>query len=262
MEVIGGAWQTDLALHELSGATVEHRPTYAVSRPGPGGATQGLLLLRRTPMARDVPLVVKLLRTTFPEAPVVRLGIDDPDGTASDLRAFVDHGFEVTAASVLTAATVTATAQLPVGTTTEVRAIEDNADWAARQVLRMAAHGETEPVARERVAAERDLAHTGKAAWYGAYQGERLLAGCGVVVPAAGIARLQDVDTRPGARHEGLTPMLVEAAGRHALDRLGATSLMVVADPGHPSIGRYEGLGFRASGTQLRAWAPTERLRG
>lgn len=261
MEVIGGAWQTDLALHELAGATVEHRPTYAVSRPGPDGATQGLLLLRRSPLGRDVPLVIKLLRTTFPEASVVRLGIDDSDGTAADLKTFVEHGFEVRAASVLTGTTVTVTARLPVGAMAEVRAIEDNADWAARQTLRMAAHGETAPVARERVAAERDLAHTGRAAWYGAFGGGRLLAGCGVVVPAAGIARLQAVETHPDARHQGLAPMLVAAASEHALEHLGATSLMVVADPGHPSIAQFEALGLRVTGTQLRAWAPSERLR-
>lgn len=262
MEVIGGAWRTDLALHELSGATVEQRPTYAVSRPGPAGATQGLLLLRRTPLARDVPLVVNLLRRTFTDASVVRLGIDDPDGTAADLKVFVDHGFEAVAACVLTAPAVTVVARLPVLASVEVRQIETHADWSARQTLRMAAHGETAPVARERVAAERDLAHTGKAAWYGAFAGERLRAGCGVVVPSAGIARLQDVDTHPDARHEGLAPMLIEAAGTHALADLGARTLMVVADPGHPSIARFEQVGFRVTGTQLRAWAAAERLRG
>ncbi|CAN5377310.1 hypothetical protein BH11ACT8_BH11ACT8_31120 [soil metagenome] len=261
MEVISEVWRSELGLHQMTGATLEHHPTYVVSRPGPDGPEDGLVLLRRAPLARDAHLVVDLLRSTFPHAPVLRLGVDDPQGRRGDLRPLADLGFTVALSRVLTM-TSDAVEHDPAGDSwAEIRPLATAADWADRTQLRRAALGESTGLARDAVEHEQVLAATGRATWLGAFDGAGLLATVGLVSPTPEVALLQDVEVPVDARHRGLAAGILAAACRHARSQLGASTLMVVADPDHPSIGRFERLGFRDSETQLQASVSAERLR-
>lgn len=258
MEVLSRAWRTDLALLEGSGSTLEHRGTHVVVRTpeNPGFRWGNFLLLRRAPLPRQLDRWRALFDETFPGATHRAFGVDDPTGGRAALKVFADQGYRVSESVVLTAQDV----HLPrhPNHSAEVRELTTDADWEARIALAMACHAsESGPAfadfAVRRAAAERQLAEAGRGAWFGAFEDGRMLSGLGIFRAGDDLARFQSVETHPENRGRGLAGTLVHHAGRHALDVLGATTLVIVADPDHHAIRIYRGVGFTGSETQLQA---------
>src|SRR6478609_9154863 len=108
MEVLSLAWRTDLAILGRAGSRVEHRPTYVVVRTpdNPGYRWGNFLLLRRTPLRRDLAGLEDVFTRELPGITHRAFGIDAPDGNAEDLRRFADAGFDTDLAVALTATAV------------------------------------------------------------------------------------------------------------------------------------------------------------
>ncbi|KQW53183.1 hypothetical protein ASC77_02490 [Nocardioides sp. Root1257] len=257
MEVLSRGWRTDLAILALSGSTVEHRPTYVVVRTAdnPGYRWGNFLLLRRPPLRRDLGLVEQLFERELPGIGHRAFGIDAPDGQPGELAPFADAGYSVESATVLTATTV----QPPPrpNTSTQVRPLAGDADWAQRVSLDLACHdGGADgfgDFTRIKAAAERRLTEHGASAWYGAFDDGRLVATMGIVRAGDRVARFQEVQTHPEARGRGVAGTLVHAAGTDAFQRLGATTLVTVADPDYHAIRIYRSVGFTDAEVQLTA---------
>jgi ribosomal protein S18 acetylase RimI-like enzyme len=95
----------------------------------------------------------------------------------------------------------------------------------------------------QRLADLRELFRDGRGAWYAAVAGDRVVAGCGIVV-SGGRGRYQSVDTLAGFRRRGICSRLVVAAGHHAAEHYRADRLVICADPSYHALGLYESLGF------------------
>lgn len=114
----------------------------------------------------------------------------------------------------------------------------------------------------QRLADLRELFRDGRGAWYAAVTGDRVVAGCGVVV-TGGRGRYQSVDTLAAFRRRGICSRLVVAAGHHAAEHYGADRLVICADPGYHALGLYESLGFgRAEHTAGVCLPPSRRVPG
>ena len=87
-----------------------------------------------------------------------------------------------------------------------------------------------------RTAAERRLVDGGYGAWWGAFEGDRLLASMGLFTASEGLARFQNVKTHPDARGRGLAGTLVHRVSRYGFEELGARTLVMVADPDYLAI--------------------------
>jgi len=257
MEVLSCGWRTDLAILELSGSKVEHHPTYAVVRTpdNPGYRWGNFLLLRRAPLRRDLGMVEDLFGRELPGVEHRAFGVDAPDGNTADLMPFADAGYTVEMSVVLTATTVLAPPRP--NTSTSVRPLAGDDDWAQRVALDLACHDGGSPgygtFTRLKAQAERRLTETGESAWYGAFDDGRLVATMGIVRAGNRVARFQEVQTHPEARGRGVAGTLVHAAGTDAFRRLGATSLVTVADPDYHAIRIYRSLGFVDAEVQLTA---------
>ena len=107
--------------------------------------------------------------------------------------------------------------------------------------------------ATRRGEAHRRNIENGHGQWFGAFLDGRLVASLGIFTSADGLARYQEVKTHPEARGQGLAGTLVHAAGRHALDEMGAETLVIVADPDYLAIRIYRSVGFDDTETQLGA---------
>ena len=89
----------------------------------------------------------------------------------------------------------------------------------------------------------------------------------GLVAASPGLARFQSVETHPDARGRGLAGTLVHHVSRYGFGELGATTLVMVADPDYSAIRLYRSVGFSDSESQLQAekppagMAPTDRSR-
>lgn len=92
-------------------------------------------------------------------------------------------------------------------------------------------------------------AEAGVAVWWGAFEGECLIAQCGLVRCPEGRGRFQSVETHPDHRRRGACSALISAAGRSALED-GCVSLHLAADGDGPARALYRRLGFVEDGWQ------------
>ena len=205
--------------------------------------------------------------TEFPDAGHVSIGIDTGDLDESSRAAFEAAGLAVDVATVLTARSLTA----PRDVEAEVRPLASDEDWEARARLSLALGHSTDEdshltFARRRNEQEKALVAAGRGARFGAFADGELVSTAAAFRAGEDLARFQTVETHPDHRRRGRAAAVVHAAGRHALEHLGATTLVIVADTDGDAIRVYRGLGFvdveRQVMLEKRAdgWAaPTER---
>lgn len=250
MDVRSLGFRTDLALLTMSGSEVHDHGTHLVVRT-PANPTYywgNFLLLPHLPAPGGVREVLDVFDDEFPDARHYAIGVDGTDDQREQAVALFDGtGLEATSASVMTATQVAAPAR-PHGSA-EVRTLASDDDWQQRAELTVAVSADEagpglEAFARGKVEQERALVAAGHGERYGAFVDGRLLSSAGIFRTEPGLARFQSVETHPEARRQGLAGTVVHAAARHGLDRLGATTLVIVADPEDDAIRIYRGLGF------------------
>jgi len=247
--------RTDLALLRLGGSEVEDRGTHLVVRTpeNPSFYWGNFLLLPQAPAAGEAEEWVRRFCREFPAARHRTFGVDGADGSADDLAAFVDLGFETEASVVMTARSV----HEPPRPNREAvyRPLRGDEDW--RLQIELSVAGENEHVTREfatrRAKAQRAITEAGHGQWFGAFLGDRLVSTMGLVRAEGGLARFQEVQTHPDARGRGLAGTLVHHVSRFGFDELGADTLVMVADPDYLAIRVYRSVGFADTETQLAA---------
>lgn len=254
MHVTSLGFRTDLALLTASGSTVEDRGTHLVVRT-PANPTYywgNFLLLAEPPFPGGEREVVGAFHTEFPEARHVSIGIDAPDLSPEARAAFEAAGMVVDVASVLTASEL----RPPREVEAEVRALQSASDWESRARLSLAVEERDEEeshlrFARGRNVQEQSLVDAGRGARFGVLVDNEVVSTAAVFTTEPGVARFQSVETHPGHRRKGLAAAAVHAAGRHALEHLGARTLVIVADDDGEAIGIYRRLGFADTERQL-----------
>ena len=247
MDVSSLGFRTDLALLTSSGSVVEDRGTHLVVRSpdNPSYFWGNFVLLPRPPVPGGEKEVVAAFHTEFPQADHVSIGIDGEDLPDDSRSAFEAAGMTVDVATVLTATSLVP----PRPVEAEVRVLESDEDWEARARLSQQLYPETPEerfttYARQKNAQERRLVDAGRGSRFGAFVDGALASTAAVFVTEPGLARYQSVETHPDHRRKGLASAVVHGAGQHALDRLGARTLVIVADTDGEAIGLYRGLGL------------------
>ena len=254
MDVRSLGYRTDLALLRLGGSEVEDRGTHLVVRT-PANPTfhwGNFLLLPRPPEPGHADHWVETFEREFPDALHRAFGVDGTEGTVGDLAPFAELGYDTDASSVMTARGVHPPARP--NPEAEVRPLVSDATGPSTWSWRSSARTSTTPWSSPpRAEAHRRNIEKGHGRWFGAFLDGRLVASLGIFTAADGLARFQEVKTHPEARGQGLAGTLVHAAGRHALDEMGAETLVIVADPDYLAIRVYRSVGFDDTETQLGA---------
>lgn len=100
----------------------------------------------------------------------------------------------------------------------------------------------------------------GLAQWFGAFDGDLLVADCGLVYDGR-MGRFQYVSTQPAWRRRGVCRALVHYVCRQAFDHLGLQQLVMCADPHDVAIRVYRSAGFSQVETTwgLQRRGPTDR---
>ncbi len=258
MDVVSLGYRTDLALLERGGSRIEDRGDHLVvtSPANPTFYWGNFLLLGEVPAADQAPVWLDRFRSAFPDAQHVALGIDGTARTSVDAQAFVDLGLSAETSSVMTAQSVHPPARP--NTRATYRKLETDEDWAAHIELRMAIDDEVGDLdahlrfVTAKAQTSRELGEAGHGAWFGAFIDGRMLSSMGLVRASGELARFQTVETHPDARGQGLAGTLVHHVSRYGFDELGATTLVMVADPDYVAIRVYRAVGFVSSQTQLQ----------
>jgi ribosomal protein S18 acetylase RimI-like enzyme len=256
MEIASLAFRTDLAMLEHSGSTVEDRGTHLVVRTpdNPAFWWGNFLLLAETPADEETAEGwLREFEREFPEARHRTFGVDGTDGTVADLAPFTALGMEPDASTVMTADEVHPPPRPHTDAT--YRPLASDGDWVQQIELTRAGEdiGYDLPFVTAKTRAERRLVDAGYGAWWGAFEGDRLLASMGLFTASEGLARFQSVKTHPDARGRGLAGTLVHRVSRYGFEELGARTLVMVADPDYLAIRIYRSVGFADTERQLQA---------
>ncbi|WP_328323408.1 GNAT family N-acetyltransferase [Kribbella sp. NBC_00382] len=261
MDFTSLGYRTDLMLLQLSGSVLTDQGDYVVVRtPANPLFWWGNYLLFRTPFAPgDAAAREETFHREFPDAKHVALGIDSIDGEVDSEDEVKAQGLEVDRSTVMTAAGVREPARP--NETSQYRYLSSDDDWeqtleVSLECATMTVDEEYREFSRRRMEAERKLCETGHARWFGAFDGGRLQASLGLASDGSGVARFQNVQTRPADRNQGIASTLVYRASRYGFDELGAQTLVMVADPGYLAIRIYRGLGFDDNEVQLAVFRP------
>jgi ribosomal protein S18 acetylase RimI-like enzyme len=259
MDIASLAFRTDLAMLEHSGSAVEDRGTHLVVRT-PDNPTYwwgNFLLLGSAPRDGDEARAwVATFEAEFPAARHRALGIDGTTGSEEDLGPFAELGMSTEWSSVMTATASSVHEPDRPNSDATYRPLTSDEDWAQQVALSMAGEDpetHSEEFVTRQAAAQRRLVDAGHGAWWGAFDGDRLLASMGLFTASPGLARFQNVKTHPDARGRGLAGTLVHRVSRYGFEELGAQTLVMVADPTYPAIRIYRSVGFTDTERQLQA---------
>jgi len=252
------ALATDLFILKLAGARVIERDGHAVVRTPdqPTFYYGNFLLFPAAPGYGDYGHWMELFRTEFADDPEVQHETfcwDDPNGRTGSDQPFIDAGFECDTSAVMVASSV----RLPPHPLDElqVRTLDGDADWNdARGCLASARDEKLEAESHDSyltrsMRARRAMVENGAGQWFGAFLRGELVGTLGIFAED-GVGRFQSVVVSPTARRRGVCGTLVHAAARHALDELGVTRLVMVADPDDVAIRVYRSVGFEAAERQ------------
>ncbi|GAA1991824.1 hypothetical protein GCM10009817_37450 [Terrabacter lapilli] len=243
---------TDLDLLRLQGSTVTDHGDHLVVRTdaNPTFWWGNFVLVPTEARATEVDRWVARFEQEFPEARHRAIAFALAGG---DTDAWAGHRWEVDVDVDLATTDLPLPAEVPPGIPalragSSPRALSSDDDW--EQSAQVGARDTPEPqleerlvFERRRVAAQRELADSGRARWFGAFDGDRLVARLGIV-RLGGLARYQDVVTLASHRRRGLAGALVRAAGQWAFEDPAVRQLVIVAEDGGPAIGLYRRAGF------------------
>lgn len=258
MELASLGYRTDLALLQLGGTGVEDRGDHLVVRSphNPTSWWGNFLLLDAVPPRGGSRQWLDRFSAAFPGAAHVALGFDGTDGSVDDLTWFAERGFNAEAQTVMTATVVHEPAHR--NSEAAYRQLRSDDDWSQSIELRMRCHeappdpGSYRGYVTARAKTNRGLVEAGYGAWLGAFIDGRLVSQMGVLSVEHGLARFQSVETDPGHRRKGLAGSLLYHASCYGFERLGAKTLVMVADPNYVAIDLYRAVGFVASEAQLQ----------
>jgi ribosomal protein S18 acetylase RimI-like enzyme len=259
MDIGSLAFRTDLAMLEHSGSAVEDRGTHLVVRT-PDNPTYwwgNFLLLPSAPRDADEARAwMATFEAQFPAARHRTFGVDGTRGSEEDLAPFAELGMSTEWLSVMTATQSAVHEPDRPNADATFRPLASDDEWAQQVHLSTAGEDpETDGGAfvTRQAAAQRHLVDAGHGAWWGAFDGDRLLASMGLFTASPGLARFQNVKTHPNARGRGLAGTLVHRVSRYGFEELGAHTLVMVADPAYLAIRIYRSVGFTDTERQLHA---------
>ena len=194
----------------------------------------------------------------FPEAPHGVVTWDVPDMAPPD---GLPDGWQLDHAQTMALEGQIAEAADPEGLA--LRPIETDEDWAQVVALQtettvpegepvLPAHAEFQA---RRFAHRRADCAAGRSAWFGAFDGDLLVGDMGIVV-GQGLARYQNVETRPSHRRRGIAATLLRHALRWARDRDPECLAVIVADRDSAPGRLYARAGFTVHETTVTLFKP------
>ena len=258
MDISSLGLRTDVALRQLSGSEVEDHGDHLVVRtPDNPQFWWGNFVVAPAAPHDEAGMQEWLERfeTAFPGARHRTIAFDgitvDPAAEEACKAAGLDPELSV----AMTATSVHAPPRPD--TTATYRPLSSDEDW--EQQVELSMDGE-DPSAYSlefstaRAKADRGLVEAGHGQWWGAFLDGRLVSSMGIFRASEGLARYQNVKTRPDARGRGIAGTLVEKVARHGFDELDARTLVMVADPGYLAIRIYRSVGFEDTETYLAAF--------
>lgn len=248
------AWRSDLIAHRLQGQVLERDDCIVLRSPSRPSHYWGNALLLPTP-PQDADLAHWLQRFAAEVAvhdPAIRhvaVGVNQvPAGTAPP-PAWRAAGFELTEIVTLQLRrSGLRVPSRPMSLAASLRVAEWPGDTSALVDLQCLSNPGFEPRGyrshrQDQMGDVAALQQRDAARWFGMWQGDRVLADCGLLRDGP-VGRFQHVGTAPDWRRLGLCTAMVHGVCEWAFSVWGVETLLMCAEPGEVAIHIYESLGF------------------
>lgn len=251
-------FRTDVMLLRMQGSQIEDRGDRVVVRTptNPDFYWGNFIVFPQPPTTAEAAVWLDEFAAEVPGAKHVAIGIDGTDGSTGDIGSLLAAGCTLELGTVMTATAATLQAPPRPHADAVCRPLADDADWEQAVALWAANNDSQEATAyqafaRTRLTSYREIQSRGQGTWFGAFVDGLLLSSLGIFAED-GVGRYQHVDTHPDHRGQGLAGTLVHRAGQHALDEMGVSTLVMVADPAYLAVRVYRSVGFRDQETQVQ----------
>jgi GNAT superfamily N-acetyltransferase len=243
---------TELALAATRGKVVDRGDYIVVERADlPEWAAGNYLVLPRAPEPGELARWTETFARELGDARAIALRWDDRTGEDAALGGLRAAGFTIDTSDVLDATDVLAAPHaMP------MREL-DSGEVLSTSILAWTISDRHDEVMRKlmhaRCAWYAELVDRGQASFWGAFDGTRLVASCGLVQldgfelaapQPSRLARYQDVQTLPAYRRRGLAGALLAAAARRART-LHIARFVIFCEPGTEATRVYRRVGFQ-----------------
>lgn len=252
MNVQPTAYQTDIGIRRLAGATVEDRGDHLViETPANRGFWWGnFILLAAPPGAGETERLRSMFERAFPTAAHLALGVDGTDGETGDAAVIGELGLGVEINAVLSA--VVLREPRPAGAGAVLRRLRGDDDWAQAAEVRLEVYEEPDndeqrAFVERQLAESRELCERGDGAWFGAFADGRLVSALGLIRALPDIGRYQTVETLEAYRRRGMAGRLRTRRAGGALARSGCADLSSARIPSTTRSGCTRRLGSVSS---------------
>lgn len=258
MDLKSLGYRTDLIFSAFDGEIIDRGDYLVIRTPSnPGFYWGNYLLFSNPPQEGDLirwqTLFAKEIGTP-PQTSHLTFGWDCINHEQGVIAPFIDNGYQVEKASVLTAQTLSSLPQPVPGLT--VRPLRVDEDWEQSLENQMACREPEFTEANFRVFKQRQIdryramTRAGKGAWFGAFIDDRLVADLGVFTDNR-LGRYQSVQTHPEFRRQGIARSLVVESGLYAFENFGIERLVIVADADSSAERLYKTCGFEFAEHQI-----------
>lgn len=256
MQVRSLAYQTNLMFARFSGSVIDRGSHLIVQTPGnPGYHWGNYVIFDRPPVKGDLVVWTELFKREFPyyrEPQHYVFAWEESAGARADCQEFLDAGFVLDSAVVLTASAGARSLVPPPrpNSRIEVRKIASEREW--RDVIELQnlcadpkyINDYYSEFKERQMAQYRKMSEAGLGHWFGAYLEGRVVGDLGIFCEGS-VGRYQSVGTHPEFRRRGVCGTLVHHAGSLMMKERGLSHLVMEADPEYHAARIYESVGFR-----------------
>ena len=246
-------YRTDLIFHRFAGEVIDRGRYLVVRTPdNPNYYWGNFLIFDAPPKPGDFTRWNTLFAREVGTPPRINHKVfawDTVDGSNGEVADFLAAGFELGEEVVM--ATDTLIPPHRYHHELDIRALTSDADFAEHIDLHVLCRDEAYDEASYQAfftastESYRKMIGAGLGHWFGAFLDGKLVADMGIF-SEDGLARYQSVVTHPAFRRRGVCRTLLYETGRFALEALGATTLVIVADDHYFAKHIYESVGFTA----------------
>ena len=266
MDLQSIGFRTDLIFPAFEGAIIDRGHYLVIKTPAnPSFYFGNFLLFDSAPAEGDLSRWQDLFAKEIGRPGQLKhlaFGWDTGKNEAGLIQPFLDHGYLLDISVVLTATRDELNPKSSPDIT--IRQLHSDDDW--QQSV------ENQVFSRESIFSEdgyrtfrqgqadryRKMTSTGLGAWFGAFDGERLVGDLGIFVTEE-LGRYQSVQTHPDFRRRGIAGALVYQAGRYAFENHDIEQLVIVAEVDSSARRLYQSIGFKFTEYQMGIWKAEEQ---
>ena len=253
MEITSPGILSDMIFHRFAGEITNKGDIVKVyTESNPSYYYGNFLIFRDPPTADDLNEWIALFDREFAHDEGVKhhtfQWLSGKMADPAAIKAFTDQGFTYDHVSVLTAQQTHTDRSPPDGIT--YRKLQTDQEWSAATEMQVANGFPSIPsdeylIYKEaQFATYREMSDAGLGGWFGAFQGDELVANLGLYFDDT-IGRFQSVETAEAHRRRGICTALVQYVSQWGFRHRPGITLMIHADHDDVPSRLYQSLGYR-----------------